>query len=123
FQIQAAIAALHASARSKDETDWPQIAALYGALARHLPSSIVLLNRAVAVGMAEGPEAGLAALDALEADEELAQYHLLPATPRAELLVRGGRPAEAKKEFERALALVKNEREKSFLLGRLSAVG
>src|SRR5207302_6475804 len=83
YQIQAAIAACHATAKVAGETDWAQIAALYGELARLLPSPVVALNRAVAVAMADGPAAGLALVDALSGD--LAGYHLLPAT-RADLL-------------------------------------
>ncbi|TQJ86098.1 RNA polymerase sigma factor [Streptomyces sp. SLBN-31] len=119
YQIQAAIAACHAGAASADETDWADIAALYGALLRFVPSAVVRLNRAVAVGMAEGPDAGLALVAELERDGDLADYHLLPAT-RADLLRRDGRTAEAAEAYERALELVENDSERRFLEKRLA---
>ncbi len=121
YQIQAAIAALHARAATPEATDWPQIAALYGALAQHRPSPIVELNRAVAIAMAEGPEAGLVRLDRLEAEGPLAGYHLLPAA-RADLLRRAGRGREAAEAYRRAIELSSNEAERRYLAGRLAAL-
>jgi len=117
YALQAAIAACHARARTAGETDWPRIAALYGALAALAPAPIVELNRAVAVGMAEGPAAGLALVDVLVASGALGGYHLLPAA-RADLLIKLGRTGEARAELERAAALTKNARERQLLLGR-----
>ncbi|MFJ9116760.1 RNA polymerase sigma factor [Streptomyces sp. NPDC102394] len=119
YQIQAAIAACHANAATADDTDWADIAALYGALLRFVPSAVVRLNRAVAVGMSEGPGAGLALVAEVERDGELADYHLLPAT-RADLLRRAGRTAEAAAAYERALELVRNDAERRFLRRRLA---
>ncbi|MCX5001912.1 RNA polymerase sigma factor [Streptomyces sp. NBC_00638] len=119
YQIQAAIAACHTTAATADETDWADIAALYGELRRFVPSAVVRLNRAVAVGMSEGPDAGLALVAELEEEGELAAYHLLPAT-RADLLRRGGRTAEAAEAYERALGLVENASERRFLEKRLA---
>lgn len=118
YQIQAAIAALHAQAPSPGDTDWAQIAALYGSLAHLQPSPVIELNRAVAVAMAEGPAVGLALLDALEARGELASYHLLPAA-RADLLRRAGRYEAARKAYERALSLAGNAAERRFLARRI----
>ncbi|WP_242342685.1 RNA polymerase sigma factor [Anaeromyxobacter terrae] len=115
YAVQAAIAALHARARSARETDWPQIAALYGVLAAIHPSPVVELNRAVAVAMADGLERGLALLDTLQ----LPGYHLLPAA-RADLLRRLGRRAEAAAAYRQALALVTNDAERRFLERRLA---
>ncbi len=106
-------------ARTAAETDWKQIASLYGELARLSPSPVVELNRAVAVGMASGPAAGLALADALRSEPALAGYHLLPAV-RGDLLEKLGRREEARTEFERAAALTRNERERE-LLGRRAA--
>ncbi len=117
YGLQAAIAACHARAINPEDTDWPQIARLYQALARTVPSPVVKLNQAVAVGMAQGPSAGLALVDALGNDEALASYHLLPAA-RGDLLFRLGRFEEARREFERAAALTRNAREREVLLGR-----
>jgi predicted RNA polymerase sigma factor len=117
YTLQAAIAACHARARSADETDWPRIAALYGELAQVLPSPVVELNRAVAVGMADGPAAGLEIVDALAAEPALKSYHLLP-TVRGDFLAKLGRLAEARAEFERAAALTRNTRERTLLLER-----
>jgi len=117
YALQAAIAACHARARTADETDWPRIAALYGALAALAPAPIVELNRAVAVGMAEGPAPGLALVDVLVASGALGGYHLLPAA-RADLLIKLGRLDEARAELERAAALTKNARERQLLLER-----
>jgi RNA polymerase sigma-70 factor, ECF subfamily len=115
YQVQAAIAALHAEAQEPEETDWPQIAALYGQLAQLAPSPVVELNRAVAVAMAEGPEAGLELLDRLDG---LDDYHLLHAA-RADLLRRLGREDDAVAAYERGLALATNPAERSFLERRL----
>ncbi|WP_151481934.1 RNA polymerase sigma factor [Streptomyces albicerus] len=119
YQIQAAIAACHTTAATPDDTDWADIAALYGELARFVPSAVVRLNRAVAVGMAESPEAGLALVAELEEAGDLAGYHLLPAT-RADLLRRMGRTGEAAEAYGQALELVENEAERKFLEKRLA---
>jgi len=121
YQIQAAIAACHAVAPDTDNTDWSQIAALYGELTRWTPSPVVELNRAVAVGMADGPAAGLALVDALAATGALAGYHLLPAT-RADLLRRLDRPAEAAAAYRVALDQVTNDAERAYLTRRLAAL-
>jgi predicted RNA polymerase sigma factor len=120
YALQAAIAACHARARTADETDWAQIASLYGALAALAPSPVVELNRAVAVGMAFGPLAGLDLVDALVAESTLAHYHLLPSV-RGDFLRKLGRLSEARTEFERAAALTRNTREKGLLLERAAA--
>jgi RNA polymerase sigma factor (sigma-70 family) len=120
YALQAAIAACHARARSVEATDWSRIAALYAALARVTPSPVVELNRAVAVAMASGPEAGLALVDALADEPLLRQYHLLPSV-RGDLLSRLQRHAEARDEFERAASLARNGREKSLLQQRAAA--
>ena len=117
YALQAAIAACHARARRAAATDWAQIVALYDALAQAAPSPVVELNRAVAVGMAFGPEAALELVDALRADPALSQYHLLPSV-RGNLLAKLGRHAEAKCEFERAAGLTRNARERELLLTR-----
>jgi len=117
YALQAAIVALHAEAASIEETDWAQIAALYGLLLELHPSPVVELNRAVAIAMAEGFEKGLALLDGID----LPGYHLLPAT-RADLLRRLGRHAEAATAFREALALVGNETERRFLQKRFAEV-
>jgi len=122
YGLQAAIAACHARARTAGETDWERIAALYDALAQVSPSPIVELNRAVAVGMAFGPAAALELVDALTGEPSLKGYHLLPSV-RGDLLVKLGRPAEAKAEFERAALLTRNERERTLLLERAAACG
>jgi RNA polymerase sigma-70 factor, ECF subfamily len=121
YALQAAIAALHARAPRPEDTDWPQIAALYEALHRALPSPIVALNHAVAVSMVEGPAAGLARLEALGNEEGIGGYHLLPAA-RADLLRRAGRRAEAAAAYAEALALVGNEAERRYLARRLDEV-
>ncbi|KQU67070.1 MULTISPECIES: RNA polymerase sigma factor [unclassified Rhizobacter] len=117
YALQAALAACHARARSADETDWVQIVALYDALEQVAPSPVVALNRAVAVGMAFGPAAGLELVDELEAEPALANYHWLPSV-RADLLARLGRHAEAREAFERAAEMTRNERERELLLQR-----
>ena len=120
YALQAAIAACHARARTADETDWPRIAALYAALAGVAPSPVVELNRAVAVGMAYGPAAGLELVDALLQEPSLKAYHLLPSV-RGDLLAKLGRSDEARAEFERAAGLTQNARERALLLERAAA--
>jgi len=122
YQVQAAIAALHARAASADETDWIEIAALYDVLVGMTRSPVVALNRAVAVGMSRGPEAGLAELDAVVSAPELAAYHLLPAM-RADLLRRAGRADEAAVEYRRALDQVDREGDRRLLHRRLAELG
>ena len=121
YALQAAIAACHARARVSSETDWARIAALYAALAQVTPSPIVELNRGVAVGMALGPEAGLAVVDPLLADPALKNYHLLPSV-RGDLLLKIGRRDEARAEFERAASLTRNMREKALLVDRARSI-
>ena len=121
YQIQAAIAALHSEAHSPSQTDWPQIAALYTLLLRVQPGPVVELNRAVAVGMASGPAAGLALIDSIEQRGELSGYHLLPAA-RAELLIRDGDADGARRYFHQALADCANLAERNHLLRRLEEV-
>src|SRR5262249_34984396 len=120
YQLQAAIAACHARARIAAETDWARIAQLYGQLARLQPSPVIELNRAVAIGMAFGPAAGLQLVDALTSDKSLERYHLLPSV-RGDLLEKLGRRSEARAEFERAASLMKNARERALLLERARA--
>jgi RNA polymerase sigma factor (sigma-70 family) len=117
YALQAAIAACHARARTGDETDWQRMATLYGELAELTPSPIVELNRAVAVGMARGPAAGLELVDELALEGSLKNYHLLPSV-RGDLLAKLERFAEARVEFERAAGLTRNARERDFLLER-----
>jgi predicted RNA polymerase sigma factor len=119
YVLQAEIAACHARAPRAEDTDWVRIASLYGALARIAPSPVVELNRAVAVSMADGPDAGLALVDALLDEPALRNYHLLPSV-RADLLVKVGRREEARAEFERAASMTANERERELLLARAS---
>lgn len=121
YQLQAAIAAVHAEAPTPEATDWPQIAALYALLLRRHPAPVVALNHAVAVGMASGPAAGLALIDAIEASGELRGYHLLPAA-RAELLLRLGRVDESAVHFRRAIAECANGAERRFLEGKLATL-
>jgi RNA polymerase sigma-70 factor (ECF subfamily) len=121
YQLQAAIAACHATAPRAAATDWVQIAALYGELAEVVASPVVRLNRAVAVAMAEGPAAGLELVEALEASGELAEYHLLPAT-RADLLRRLRRPEDAAAAYREALELVATDTERRYLARRLAEV-
>ncbi|MGE5287455.1 MAG: RNA polymerase sigma factor [Micromonosporaceae bacterium] len=120
YVVQAAIAACHARARTAEETDWEQIAALYNVLGRLMPTPVVELNRAVAVAMAHGPAEGLELVDALTSQPALKSYHLLPSV-RGDLLAKLGRYEEARKEFERAASLTQNARERTVLLGRAAA--
>ncbi len=117
YTLQASIAACHARATQPEQTDWQAIAALYDALAQTAPSPVVELNRAVAIGMAFGPAAGLAIIDPLLAEKSLQNYQWLPSV-RGDLLAKLGRYSEAKVEFEKAAALAGNARERSLLLGR-----
>jgi len=121
YALQAAIAACHARAITAAETDWERIVLLYDALLQISPSPIVALNRAVAVGMAEGPTAGLHALDALAAEPALTNYHLFPSV-RADLLLKLGRNAEARQEFQRAIAMTENRREQDLLSEKLRRI-
>ncbi len=120
YSLQAAIAACHARAPAAAETDWALIAALYEELARVAPSPVVELNRAVAVGMAFGPQAGLELVDALNSEPSLRNYHLLPSV-RGDFLARLGRLDEARAEFERAASITRNARERELLLDRARA--
>jgi RNA polymerase sigma factor (sigma-70 family) len=120
YVLQAEIAACHARAHTPEETDWPHIVTLYAALAQLAPSPVVELNRAVAVGMAFGPEAGLELVDGLTAEGSLAKYHLLPSV-RGDLLKKLSRFDEARAEFERAASLTRNVRERDLLLDRARA--
>ncbi len=122
YRLQAAIAACHARAAAAADTDWAQIAALYGELSLLLPSAVVELNRAVAVAMARGPAAGLALVDELAAGGALTSYYLLPAT-RADLLRRLDRRPEAAQSYREALALAPTEPEQRYLRRRLAEVG
>jgi RNA polymerase sigma factor (sigma-70 family) len=120
YALQAAIAACHARAATAAETDWKRIAALYDALSAVAGSPVVELNRAVALSMAYGPEAGLEAVDALLEEPSLRDYHLLPSV-RGDLLARLGRDDEARREFERAASLTRNAQERELLLSRARA--
>ncbi len=120
YTLQAAIAACHARARTGDETDWRRIASLYEELVRLVPSAVIELNRAVAVGMASGPAAALEIVDTLVDDPALKSYHLLPSV-RGDLLFKLGRFDEAQIEFERAAGMTRNSREKELLLGRAAS--
>jgi predicted RNA polymerase sigma factor len=122
YGLQAAIAACHARARTADETDWARIIALYDALTQVAASPVVELNRAVAVAMAFGPEAGLPIVDALSSEPALKAYHLLPSV-RGDMLSKLGRREEARAEFERAASLTRNARERTLLLERAAACG
>jgi predicted RNA polymerase sigma factor len=117
YTLQAAIAACHARARTAENTDWARIAVLYQELAKLLPSPVVELNRAVAVGMAFGPATGLEIVDALTSEPALKTYHLLQSV-RGDLLFKLNRFDEARAEFERAAALTRNVRERELLLAR-----
>ena len=119
YTLQAAIAACHARARTPEDTDWVSIVAIYDGLAQVAPSPVVELNRAVAVGMAFGPAQALRLVDELSDEPALSGYHLLP-TVRGDLLEKLGRCADARAEFERALTLTRNARERSVLLGRIA---
>jgi len=119
YTLQAAIAACHARARAASDTDWMRIAALYDALAQVMPSPVVELNRAVAVGMAFGPAAGLEIADSLLEEPAMLGYHLLPSV-RADLLAKLGRVEEARAEWMRAAGLAGNAREKALLMARAS---
>jgi len=120
YALQAAIAACHARAGTADETDWKRIAALYVSLAALTPSPVVELNRAVAFGMAYGPQSGLDVVDTLVGEPTLRNYHLLPSV-RGDLLKKLGRLGEARQEFERAAALTRNARERTLLIARATA--
>lgn len=117
YELQAAIAACHARAATPEATDWPQIVALYDELGARVPSPLVALNRAVAVGMASGPATALPLVDALAQDASMQRYHLLHAV-RGDLLARLGRPDEARAEFERAASMTGNEREREVMQRR-----
>jgi RNA polymerase sigma-70 factor (ECF subfamily) len=121
YQLQAAIAAVHCAATRPEDTDWPQIAALYGELLSVQPTPVVALNRAVAVAMADSPEAGLELLDDASLAETLDAYHLYHAA-RADLLRRAGRADEAADAYRRAIDITTNEVERSYLEGRLMEV-
>jgi RNA polymerase sigma factor (sigma-70 family) len=121
YALQAAIAACHARARTPEETDWTRIVALYDALSQLVPSPIVELNRAVALGMAFGPAIGLELVDQLSTEPSLRAYHLLPSV-RGDLLAKLGRSDEARVEFLRAASLTQNTRERTLLLKRVSAM-
>jgi predicted RNA polymerase sigma factor len=124
YALQAAIAACHMRARTADETDWERIVLLYDALIQISPSPIVALNRAVAVGMAQGPAAGLDALDAIDrlgAGSALAGYHLLPSV-RGDLLMKMGKFTEAREEIQRAITMTQNLREQELLTERLKQI-
>jgi RNA polymerase sigma-70 factor, ECF subfamily len=122
YALEAAIAAIHAEARTSQATDWAQISGLYSVLARVSPSPVVELNRAVAVAMAEGPAQGLSLLDALDQDGALTESHLLPAA-RANLLARLGRTSEARAAYGQALATVTNAAERRLLTRKLTSLG
>jgi RNA polymerase sigma-70 factor (ECF subfamily) len=121
YTLQAAIIACHARAPTAADTDWERIVLLYDALLRISPSPIVGLNRAVAVGMAHGPIAGLAALDALDPGSTLKGYHLVPSV-RGDLLIKLGRFAEAREEIQRAIAMTENRREQDLLAEKLKQI-
>jgi RNA polymerase sigma-70 factor (ECF subfamily) len=122
YAVLAAVAAVHADAPSADDTDWPEIVGLYDVLLAHWPSPVVALNRAVALGFADGPDAGLAALDALADEPRLAGYGYLAAA-RGELLRRAGRSAEARTALEEAALLTGNDVERDLLARRIAALG
>ena len=122
YLLQAGPAAVPAEAATFDDTDWAAAVLLYDRLLERWPSPVVALNRAVAISFRDGPETGLAELDALATDSRLAQYHYLPAA-RADLLAQLGRNADARAAYEAALALVTNDAERTFLLARADALG
>ena len=119
YQLQAAIAACHATAKSADETDWAEIVILYDRLSQLVPTPVVELNRAVAVAMALGPQAGLDLVEEIQARGDLVDYYLLPAT-RADLLRRLGRTPEARSAYARALELAPTDAERRYLSKRLA---
>jgi predicted RNA polymerase sigma factor len=121
YALQAALSACHASAPSAAQTDWSRIVSLYDALLRLDPSPVVRLNRAAAVGMAQGPQAALALIEALDAEAALSQYPWLPAV-RGDLLAKLGRIEEARAAFESAAALTQNARDREVLLARAAAL-
>ncbi len=121
YRLQAAIVACHMRARTAEETDWGRIVLLYDALMQTAPSPIVALNRAVAVGMAQGPAAGLNALDAIAGDSALTGYHLLHSV-RGDLLMKMGNFTEAREEIQRAIAMTQNLREQELLTERLKQI-
>ena len=122
YALQAALAACHARARTAGDTDWARIVGLYGTLGEVAPSPIVELNRAIALAMLFGPEAGLKLVDTLKDDPALASYHLLPSV-RGDFLTKLGRFDEARAELERAAALTQNARERALLLARAATCG
>jgi predicted RNA polymerase sigma factor len=122
YTLQAAIAACHARARRAEDTDWDRIVALYDGLAQLMPSPVVELNRAVAVGMASGPAEALGLVDALSGEPALRGYHHVPAV-RGHLLERLGRTDEASREYQRAAFMTGNERERAVLLQKMAACG
>lgn len=122
YQLQAAIAALHDRAPSPGETDWARIVSLYSELRERTGSPVVALNRAVAIGMAEGPDAGLREIQGIESSGALSQYHLL-FSAKADLRRRAGRFEEALPEYEKAIALARNHRERAFLQRRRLEAG
>ena len=122
YTIQAAIAAIHADANTAAETDWEQIVGLYDLLMRAMPSPVIELNRSVAVAMSRGYEAGLELIESILHRGDLAEYHLAHAA-RADLCRRLGRTDDARKSFEAALALTKQEPERRFLQKKLAAIG
>lgn len=122
YALQAAIAACHAKARTAEETNWMRIAALYEALSRVMPSPVVELNRAVAIGMAFGPDFGLQLVEQLEREPELKDYHLLPSV-KGDFLLKLGRYEEARAAFEAAAAMTRNEQERDLLQRRAAACG
>ena len=122
YATQAKIAACHATATTFAETDWPRIVTLYDALLNITPTPVVALNRAVAVGMASGPQAGLDAVDAIADDPSLQAYHLLPGV-RGEMLAKLGRGAEARAEFERAASMTRNDAERAVLMRKAGGRG
>jgi len=117
YTVQAAIGACHARARTPEATDWRQIVSLYEELSALMPSPVVALNRAVAIGMADGPAAALALVDGIAGEPALRHYHLVPSV-RGDLLKKLSRLDEARVEFERAASLTKNARERALLLER-----
>jgi RNA polymerase sigma factor (sigma-70 family) len=121
YGLQAAIVACHAKARTAQETNWERIVLLYDALMQISPSAIVALNRAVAVGMAHGPRAGLAAIDEIELDSTLANYHLFPSV-RGDLLMKTGHTDEARQELLRAISMTKNMRERELLMQKIRQI-